>query len=180
MYLLTIIQEIQCKNFTRFNELIALFNPLIYSWLGKIKVPYDEREDYLSHAKIVLMECAIHYDVNRNVPFESYFKIKLYHFYGNHISKKQIQTLSLVNESLYDEMVTVDFDTSLEKEERIQMLLALDHHLTNQESYILHALLHGDTILQISKTLGITTKTVLNKKYKIISKMKQLLGTSSD
>ena len=169
-----VIREIQADNFTRFDSLHKQFLPLIFSWLYKIQAPQSDREDYMSQAKIILLESAKRYDFTRNVPFASYYKINLYHWYGNHMTKKRWNLLPY--EQVLQESTETDFDKELLNKEKIKMIHKLQCYLTKQEVIILEGILNGLSEKEIARGMGLSKKTVLNKKYIMISKLKKHLG----
>lgn len=167
------VLEYQQGNMKNLNQLIECFKPLVVSWIKKIHQQHThETEDYTSMAKIILLECAQKFDASRKVPFESYYKICLYHWYGNHMRKREIQCLSLENifnaESIEDVYLSDD-DSS------IKLLLEGMEFLNEQEQDILNRLLHGQLPLQIAHDMHLAKKTILNKKYIIIKKMRTIV-----
>lgn len=171
--LLSIIKEIQADNFTHFDSLQKQFLPLILSWVHKTKAHPNDREDYISQAKIILLESAKSYDFRRNVPFASYYKINLYHWYGNQMTKKKWPVLSY--EHLEDESTETDFDMELLNREKIEEIKKLSPCLTLHEQYILEGMLRNKAAKDIAKEMGLSKKTVLNKKYIMIKKIRNEL-----
>lgn len=167
-----IIREIQADNFTHFDSLHKQFIPLVYSWLYKIRASQNDREDYMSQAKIILLESAKHYDFTRNVPFASYYKINLYNWYGNHMSKKKWDTLpySFIEEGCLD-----NIEEGLLHEEQMNCILNLKRVLTEQECIILKGLIKDKSTNEIAKEMGLSKKTILNKKYAMLSKIRKNL-----
>ena len=169
------VTQIQQGNFEDFSLLMESFKPLILSWLKKIhQLHTDETEDYISMAKIILLECATTYDINRNVPFQSYYKIKLYNWYGNQIQKKKLNCINI--EEAYHHGIDIDFIEEIEKEKNALLLRKGMALLTSQEQGILKKLLEGQTASEIAKQMKLSKKTILNKKYIIIKKMKIALN----
>ena len=167
----TYVIEIQKNNLAHFNNLMEKFKPLILSWLKKIHQLYtNETEDYMSIAKIILLECARKYDASKNVPFASYYKINLYHWYGNQMQKRKINCTSL--ETIHEESESIDFTEHLQKEKNVKLLKKSMKNLTKQERDILKELMEGQSALEIAKHLKLSKKTILNKKYIIIKKMR--------
>ena len=168
-----IVMEYQAGETKNLNHLIESFKPLVLSWLRKIhQLHSHESEDYASMAKIILLECASKYDTTKNVPFESYYKICLYHWYGNHMRKKEIQCLSLENIFNYEKIEDVYL---CEDENNVKLLLEGMEFLNEQEQDILVRLLQGQLPLQIANDMHLSKKTILNKKYIIIKKMRTIV-----
>lgn len=169
------VTQIQQGNFEDFSLLMEQFKPLILSWLKKIhQLHTSETEDYISMAKIILLECAKSYDAHKNVPFQSYYKIKLYNWYGNQMQKKKFNCTSI--EEAYHHGTDIDFTKAIEKEKNALLLKEGMALLTLQEQGILKKLLEGQTATEIAKQMKLSKKTILNKKYIIIKKMKIALN----
>lgn len=169
------VTQIQKGNFESFPILMESFKPLILSWLKKIhQLHTNETEDYISMAKIILLECVVTYDAKRNVPFESYYKIKLYNWYGNQMQKKKFNCTNI--EEAYHHGIDIDFTKAIEKEKNALLLKEGMALLTLQEQGILKKLLEGQTATEIAKQMKLSKKTILNKKYIIIKKMKIALN----
>ena len=170
------IEAIQQGDFDSFLELTERFKPLVFSWLRKIHQLHTEQtEDYISMAKVILLECAKNYDKRRRVPFESYYKISLYNWYGNQMQKKKLACVSL-NEMIGHEE-TPDLLEQLEQKNKILHLAQHMDKLSDQEQEILKHLMNGESAAEIGKLLHLSKKTILNKKYIIIKKMKIALQT---
>ena len=121
-----------------------------------------------------MLESAKNYDFRRNVPFASYYKINLYHWYGNQLTKKDWPLLSY--EHLQDECTETDFDTELLNKEKIKAIKAISRHLTEHEQYILEGMLNNKVAKEIAREMGLSKKTVLNKKYIMIKKLRNHLA----
>lgn len=169
--MLEIVKEIQTNDYTHFNGLLERFQPLILSWLHKINAYSNDKEDYISHAKIILLESAKNYDFKKHVPFQSYYKINLYHWYGNYMNKKKWPTAYY--EETIDESTEIDFDSELIREEELITIQQFSEHLTEHEKIILDGLLNNLSTKEIAEQIGLSKKTVLNKKYMMIKKIKE-------
>lgn len=164
-----LIQEYKKGNTDVYPQIEKMFHPLIFSWLKKIKhLHSQEKEDYLSQSKLILIECLTAYNPTYNVPFESYYKIKLYHWYSNHYRKKKCDTIPISETSFSIE------DILIEKERREQMLLAIEK-LTETEKVIMFKYIEGYTTKEIAEELNMNTKTVINKKNICIDKIRNYL-----
>ncbi|MGL5691415.1 MAG: sigma-70 family RNA polymerase sigma factor [Bacteroidales bacterium] len=149
----------------------AQFKPLIIKWLRQSKELYQKNcEDYASMAKVVLLECCTKYDKGRGVPFASYFKITLYNAYANHKKKKNVSTVEFT-EGIMGE-TNQDLEHGMKKELFNQALRALGE--TDQK--ILLRICQGFTHTQIAEELGLSKKTVLNRKYVAVQKLKEVIG----
>ena len=171
--MLDIVKEIQADNFTHFNCLQEKFQPLVNAWLYKINPHPNDKEDYLSCAKVVLLESARSYDFTKNVPFASYYKINLYHWFGNHMMKKKWPMAS--SNAADNESIEIDFNSRLVSDEKLKLILDCSCHLTKQEKFILNALLNNQSTKEIAEQLDLSKKTILNKKYMIIKKIKEMI-----
>lgn len=150
------------------------FNPLLISWLRKIRQLHKpEEEDYRSIAKIILLECSKNFDFKRGVRFEAYYKITLYHWYGNQIKKKQLYMIDIAGE-----IETVYVAEETDHMEIQEKKLVLEKHmaaLNIQEKKIFSLLIQGMKVEEIARQLKLSKKTILNKKYMIISKLKNAI-----
>ena len=172
------IFEIQSNYLEHFPQLFELFHPLIYAWLRKIHKLYSvEKEDYLSIAKIVLLECAKNYSFEKNVPFQSYFKIALYHWYGNQMKKKQLTTTNL--DETMPPIASDDWLHELERKSELHQVAIMIQSLDHKEQLIFKKLMNGQSALEIARDLQLSKKTILNKKYIIINKLKKTLSESN-
>ena len=172
------VEEIQKGELEHFPLLLEQFKPLILCWLKRIHhLHTSEMEDYLSMAKIILLECAKSYNSKKNVPFQSYYKIKLYHWYGNQIQKRKLECITL-EESLamdHNQFIEEIVIQDAEKKERIQKVYACILKLNQQEKVIVKYLLQGLSAEEIAHLLHLSKKTILNRKYIIIKKIKEML-----
>lgn len=168
------IQNIQAGHLEYLDDLLTQFNPLIYNWLKRNHLLHsEEKEDFYSMAKIILLECALEFDKNKHVPFQSYFKITLWHKYGNYLHKKKFPCIPI--DTFEDKSDHQDFTETIEEKEKVQHLQKQIKKLNASEQYIFNKLLEGETPEMIGRSLGISKKTVLNKKYNIIKKLKEVL-----
>lgn len=174
-YLDKTITAIQAGNLTEFEKLLTQFEPLIYSWLKKNKKLHTaEQEDYYSLAKTILLECALNYEADKHVPFPSYYKIKLWHKTGNIIHKKKYQYISL--EALGDTSNLDDFTTDYEYKEQLRQLQLARQQLTKQENDLLDKILMGYEAKEIAALYHLKKKTILNRKYLLVKKLKQIIN----
>lgn len=169
------VDEVQHGDMNRFNELEEKFKPMILTWLKKIhQLNTNETEDYLSVAKIILLECAKKFDKTKNVPFASYYKISLYHWYGNQMRKKKVECISL--ENFYNVTgIEDDYCDDNDIKEKVQLLALSMGSLNTQEQDILNKLLEGQSPIEIAHSLNLSKKTVLNRKYIIIKKLRAVI-----
>ena len=165
-----LIRSIKKGEAFAFLELHERFKPLIIAWMKQSKELYqNNREDYESMAKIILYECAQNYDEGRGVPFESYYKIKLYHWYANHKRKKQVETVGL---NAINDLIKEQEQVFNEKRHQFNMALS---ELSETHQKIVLRIVQGFTKEQIAQELGLSKKTILNKKYEAISKLKEII-----
>ena len=157
-----------------FTELYERFRPLIIAWMKQTKELYQQnREDFESMAKVILYESAQKYDEARGVPFESFYKINLYHWYGNYKRKKRYKEVELteaaeqMNESIQESLVEM-------KEKKIMLNNALSQ-LSSMEYNIILRIMQGFTEQQIADEYSLSKKTIQNKKYVAMAKMKEFI-----
>lgn len=121
----------------------------------------------MSMAKVILLECCNDYDWTRGVPFASYYKIKLYHWYANYKKKKVVLVTDLMMQT---EEFTLEVNYENEwKKEKFSNALA---QLSDIERKILIRICEGFTHQQIAEELRLSKKTILNKKYIAMQKVK--------
>ncbi len=166
-----LIQSIKRGDSSGLSEVHQRFRPLIISWLKQTKELYQQnREDYESMAKIILLECIKKYDTQKGVPFESFYKITLYHWYANHKRKKTFETVKLTEDiATYEDIHIIQQIEYEEKKQCIQNGIAI---LTEQERFIILRVLENFTPEQIAQEMNLSKKTILNKKYQAIAKLK--------
>lgn len=168
--ILNLIKRVKKGESDAFIELYERFRPLIIAWLKQSRELYQEnRQDYESKAKIILYECAKSYDEGRGVPFQSYYKIKLYHWYANHKRKKHVQTISIKSA----EQVPCENQEAEDYKEQIKGAIG---HLTEIQRDIILKIMEGFTEKQIAELFGLSKKTIQNKKYEAIAKLKEIVN----
>lgn len=169
-----LVQAIQKGQVETLQELLKLFEPLIYSWLKKTKKLHTpEEEDYYSLAKITLLECALNYQAEKGVPFQSYYKITLWHKTGNIIHKKHHPCISL---ELFGETEEAkSFTMHDEQREQLEQLQHARLFLTAKECDLLDKILQGYKAKEIAMMYGLKKKTILNRKCLLVKKLKELL-----
>lgn len=166
-----IIDEIQNGSFGNFDLLLEKFRPLIFSWLIQSKqIASNQREDLISEAKIILLECALSYEKARNVPFESYYKITLYHWYSNKYRKKHVHTVELGEQG---EVNGIDVESCVEKIIVIEMIQSMVNHLDSEDQKIINLTLEGYGPKEISCLTGFKYKNVRNRKASIMKKLRK-------
>lgn len=153
-------------------KLLTQFKPLIYTWLKQSKELYQkEKEDFESMAKIILYESALEFCRSKNVPFQSFYKIKLYHWYSNYRKKKSLEEISMV----YDSQDCYDLQKDIiEKEKKIVMNIAIKS-LTEKERSIIIKHIQGFTDEQIGEYMNLNKKTIQNYRYEIMNKLKKYI-----
>ena len=169
-----LVQKGEVKHLCRLEE---IFKPLVYSWLRKVRCDTtEEKEDYMSMAKIILIECCRKYDSQKNVPFASYYKISLYHWYGNYMKKKKPVCISMEQYGIENET----HEEIIEEKENAQLIYNYIGVLSKKEQDILKRLVKGQLPKEIGSELGVSKKTVLNKKYIIIQKLRREIEKEYD
>lgn len=173
------VSQLQQGQHEQFKELSERFSPLIYSWLKKIhELHTPEKEDYVSQAHLILWECVQDFDYTRGVNFASYYKIKLYHWYGNQMQKKKLSCVTL------DEAKGVSEEQECFKALWIkEQLERIEKHLkdaSEEEKALFHALMEDKSIEDIAREMERTKKTVQNKKYALIKKIRVLVREENE
>lgn len=156
------------------------FQPLIYSWLKKTHQLYtSEKEDLYSQALLILWECIIAFDVKKGVPFASYYKLSLYHWYGSYMQKKKplpsCQT-DYMSEQVEDDRV---IETLIEKEQMAEVVRFVQT-LSQDEQKLFHALLQEQPTKKIAEQMHLTKKTIQNKKYALVKKIRLQMAQEKD
>lgn len=121
-------------------------------------------------AKIILLECCTKYDQSRGVPFASYYKITLYNAYANHKKKKEVPVIEITEGNMGNTMQ--DFEYAMKRELFAKAL----SNLNQIDQKILIRICEGFTHEQIANELHLSKKTILNRKYVAIQKLKEILG----
>lgn len=153
-------------------KLLEKFQPLIIAWLKQSKELYQkDREDFESMAKIILYECAIEFQEARGVPFQSFYKMRLYHWYSNFKKRKQIMKVEL--HQIEDQQEDLQ-QLIVENEKKMFMNLAIKQ-LSERERHIILRHLEGFTDEQISSEMKICKKTIQNYRYTIVKKLQQII-----
>ena len=156
------------------------FRPLIFSWLKKTHQLYtSEKEDLYSQALLILWECIIAFDVKKGVPFASYYKLSLYHWYGSYMQKKKplpsCQT-DYMSEQVEDDRV---IETLIEKEQMAEVVRFVQT-LSQDEQKLFHALLQEQPTKKIAEQMHLTKKTIQNKKYALVKKIRLQMAQEKD
>lgn len=174
-----IIDEIQNGCFVNFDLLLEKFRPLIFSWLIQSKqIASNQREDLISDAKVILLECALSYDKTKSVPFESYYKISLYHWYSNKYRKKQIHTVELSDQ---EEALSTDVESRVEKVLVIQLVQQFVCSMNADDQKLINLTLAGYGPKEISMITGRKYKNVRNRKANIMKKLrKEMINAGID
>lgn len=163
------IRKIREGNIEELSKLYEDFKPLIYVWLRKTGELYkNQREDFESSAKILLIEATREWESSRGVPFESYYKIKLWNWYGNHRKKKRVECVELTDQIFEKE----GEQFHLEKQEQRDQFKKTLEILSEVEKKILLRFCEGFTIKQISEELKLDSKKISQIKYDAIRKMR--------
>lgn len=165
-----LVKRVQKGEAEAHEELLKAFKPLIIAWLRQSKELYQKnREDYESMAKIILLESVQTYDEARGVPFQSYYKINLYHWYANHKRKKYWQEVALTEATSQTEQETDDLEEVKEQmEEAIKTLPPTQQHIVKR-------LKEGYSEQEIALELGLKKKTVQNKKYEALDHLRKYI-----
>lgn len=168
--IINLVRRVKRGDSQAFVELYMRFTPLIIAWLKQSTELYQQnREDYESMAKIILYECAKDFDEGRGVPFQSYYKIKLFHWYANHKRKKHVPTIELKEAAA---IIDLEEDYAEQK----QQIRGAITHLSDMQRDIILKIMQGFTEEQIAYDFGLSKKTIQNKKYEAIAKLKEIVS----
>lgn len=152
-------------------ELSKRFIPLVIKWLKKTGEWYgNEKDDYQSIAKIILVESIKEWESKRGVPFQSYYKIRLWNWYGNHKKKKEVEQVALGDYEAYEmgsEMEVV------EQNEQKKIFFNALEILNEEERKIIMRTYQNFTIRQISEELKLEPKKVSQIKHRAMTKLKR-------
>lgn len=166
----TIIEEIQNGSSVNFEELLKKFKPLIFKWLMQSKqIATEQREDLFSEAKLLLYECALKYDKSKGVPFESFYKITLYHWYSNKYRKKQIETVALEERQESSEN---NMESSIIMAMVIDEVRRLARQMNENDQKIINLTIEGYGSKEVAFILGMKYKTLRNRKALILKKIR--------
>lgn len=171
MELRELVLKIQGGELELLVELMERFEPLVITWLKRTGELYSkEKEDLMTQAKIILLESVERYDNSRGVPFQSFYKINLWNWYGNYRSKKKVQFVALNDHESHEEG---EMYTNMELEEKRGKFSKALTCLNEKEQKIIIRVTQGFTVEQISKELHMDSKKVSTMKYRAINKLKR-------
>ena len=173
------VNQLQQGKHEHFEKLCKQFSPLIYAWLKKIhQLHTPEKEDYLSHAHLILWECIQEFDHRKGVSFASYYKIKLYHWYGNQMQKKKLSYVTLDEAKGVSE--EQEYFKALWIKEQLKQIEKSLKDASEEEKALFHALMADKSIEDIAREMERTKKTVQNKKYALIKKIRALVREENE
>ena len=161
--------------------LLKRLNPLIYKNIYKYYSPSNPIvEDLLQEGYVVILKSLKDYDINRNVHFLQYVKIKLYYFYLNYYKKSMRQsTLSVeyLNETgkrLKNR--NLDQVTAIVRAEEKNALYKCIKQLTEREQKIIKLFyFQGASIQDISGQLDLKYRSVINMKCNALKKLRKMM-----
>lgn len=161
-------------------ELLKSFKPLIISTMKKYYYTQSEFEDLIQEGYEVILKGIDDFDEKKGVKFPGYIKTILkYHYLKKLNNKKEKISLDMPigedNLTLLDILKDdVDIEEDTIKKSTIQNMYKNISKLTdNQRRIIVAFYLEGYSIKEISKSLGVAYRTVVNTKKYALEKLKE-------
>lgn len=165
------IIQMSLKGDKKYQEiLLNKLKPLIYKniylyWNYKDTVV----EDLLQEGYIVILDALKSFDKNKEVHFLAYIKSKLKYFYMNYYRNHVKYTNCLTHSSNFEEI-----DKRILESEENTLLMNCINKLSDREQKIIYSYYFDEISLnEISKNLNITYRAAINRKYRIIKKLKK-------
>ena len=161
--------------------LLKRLNPLIYKNIYKYYSPSNPFvEDLLQEGYLVILESLKNYDIDRNVHFLQYVKIKLYYFYINYYKKSMRQyalSLEYFNEGGKTlKSACEDQAAAILTAEEKKALHKCIKQLTEREQKIINLFyFQGLSIQDISLELELKYRSVINMKCLALKKLRKMI-----
>lgn len=164
-------------------ELFKQFSPLIkkYAYL------YRNYEDSYSEACLLFCEAVKTFDKSKGVPFEGYAmsKIKWGKYNNAKYRNKRNAKVTLFDPNVdnLEEEMKIDYDPYLENPE-VKLVKKQDITLINnaikqltpkQQEVVLATITNNETLIDVSRCMGITVQGVFNLRNRGLSKIKKHL-----
>lgn len=137
-----------------------------------------DREDLEQECYLQLQKALEQYDPHLGVPFESYYKIKIYGWRANQNRHKERQEIDLGEEelsSITDERTDVakEVETKLLVEEVLGKVELLEE---KAKAIIIGYYLQNKKLYEIANELGLAYKTAEAKKRQALKQLRTMLG----
>ncbi len=176
------IIQMSLKGDKKYQEiLLNKLKPLIYRNIYKYWNYNDSVvEDLLQEGYIVVLGALKSFDNNKEAHFLAYVKSKIKYFYMNHYRESIKISASLTDLKNANQNQLIDFEESLEqtiiKEEENSLLKLCIDKLSEKEQRLVFSYFYAErSISEIAKDLDISNRAVLNRKSRIIKKLKKCI-----
>lgn len=157
------------------------FRPLWTSWAYKLRAVDYDKEDLYQESYFILLKALEHYDDQKGVPFESYYKIILYRWGKDYLNKKRGQVVgdTELMDYLEGDKEEIDFLKKLIYEEQAGVLTrALASLKPAEKDIILKFYFEEKSLKEIACEMGLTMRAVVGRKVRAIEKLAQFFGNS--
>lgn len=156
------------------------FRPLVISTMRKFYIPIPQQEDISQEAFLRLLECAHTYDIEQNVPFESYYKMRLHYWFLNRIRQKTdllvvdhdwssgVSMTDLMESTIGNAQELIELS---ELQEKLQQ--ALTTLTPKQKQAVIMYHVHGIPLTEIAKKMNCSYKVAFKHKDAGLKKMKK-------
>ena len=153
------------------------FAPLWKSWARKLSYIEVEREDLYQESYCLLVKALEHYDQEKGVPFEAYYKMVLYRWGKKYRQKKRDYLMEDEDLQGYGEGIDQSEDV-LQKvihQEVCQRLEKGLKRLKPSECFVIRKFyLEEKPLGEIASELGITAKAVAGRKERALKKLEKI------
>jgi RNA polymerase sporulation-specific sigma factor len=162
------------------DELISQYIPYIEKKAAAIKTDGFGKDDIRQEAYIALFDAMKSYSADRGCSFKSFALTCINNRIISFVRQfKSLKNLPLSNfASLETEDAVSDYDPEKilsEKEDLMALQNKLADSLSANERKVLSLYLNGDSIKEISASLGVSEKSVQNSLYRIRQKIKAIV-----
>lgn len=153
------------------------FAPLWKSWARKLSYLEVEREDLYQESYCLLVKALKHYDQDKGVPFEAYYKMVLYRWGKKYRQKKRDYLLE--DEVLQGYREDIDYSEDVMQkvlhQETCQRLEEGLKRLKPSEYFVIKKFYLEEKLLaDIASELGITVKAVSGRKERALKKLEKI------
>jgi RNA polymerase sigma factor (sigma-70 family) len=163
------------KNFQEI--LLKRLRPLIYKNVYKYWKAWDtEAEDMAQEGYIIILMSLKTFDKNRNVHYLHYIKTKLEYFYKNQYRKSHFRTKELsLQETRHEYEASVrlvSIEQSIKQEEKYELMKSIQNLSSEEQEIIYLYYFLGQSMICVSKNLGIKYGKVLSLKRKALTNLR--------
>lgn len=163
-------------------KLLFKLKPLILSSIKRYYNDYSQYDDFIQEGYEIILNCIKNYDNSKETKFLGYVKLQLkYHYLDKH---KEKSLLSL-NETIDDGEEFIDYikddgfgplEIAINNQERESLYRGLSSLSKRQREIFISYYIKGMNMVDISKELDISYRTVVNTKTKAVEKMKKIIN----